>query len=90
MSQWFNSFYWDDYSPLVYTESQMQKIVERFCGTCALPYCDSKLEMEDGQFLHIKLYEDYNSQEGLGMVICPKCFDNMRGREKSAWIMLNE
>jgi len=46
--------------------------------------------MEDGQFLHIKLYEDYNSQEGLGMVICPKCFDNMREREKSAWIMLNE
>ncbi len=46
--------------------------------------------MEDGQFLHIKHYADYNHQEGLGMVICPKCFDNMRDKEKSAWIMLCE
>jgi len=90
VAQWFSSFYWHDYSPSLYSESQKQKIIESNGSSCALPTCNSKLEMEDGQFLHIKHYADYNHQEGLGMVICPKCFDNMRDKEKSAWIMLYE
>jgi len=90
VAQWFSSFYWHDYAPSLYSESQKQKIIESNSSTCALPNCNSKLEMEDGQFLHIKHYADYNHQEGLGMVICPKCFDNMRDKEKSAWIMLYE
>jgi len=90
MAQWFSSFYWHDYSPSLYSESQKQKIIESNDSTCALHNCNSKLEMEDGQFLHIKHYANYNRQEGLGMAICPKCFDNMRDKEKSAWIMLYE
>jgi hypothetical protein len=90
VAQWFSSFYWRDYTPSPYSQSQKQKLIESIGGTCALPNCNSKLTMEDGQFLHIKQYLDYNQDQGPRLVICKQCFDNIRDREKSVWIMLNE
>ena len=90
MSQWFCSFYWRDFSPSPFTESQKQKILESQGGTCDQQNCNSELEIKDGQFLHIKQYVDYSPNGGAGMAICKQCFDNIRDREKLDWRKLAE
>ncbi len=90
MSQWFCSFYWRDFSPSLFTESQKQKILQSQGGPCGQPNCNSELEIKDGQFLHIKQYVDYSPNEGVGMAICNQCFDSIRDREKLDWRKFSE
>ena len=90
MTQWFCAFYWRDFSPSSFTESQKQKILASQGGTCGQLNCSSELEIKDGQFLHIKQFVDYSSNGGVGMVICKQCFDNIRDREKLDWRKLAE
>ncbi len=91
MTQWFCSFYWRDFSPAPYSEPQKQKILQTQGGTCGQPNCSSELLMENGQFIHIKQFVDFSKdEEGIGLVICKQCFDNIREREKLDWIELSE
>ncbi len=90
MPQWFCTFYWRDFSPLPFTKSQKQKILESQGGTCDQSNCNSELEIKDGQFLHIKQYVDFSPNRGAGMAICNQCFDNIRDREKLDWRKLAE
>jgi len=90
MPQWFCTFYWQDFSPSPFTESQKQKILESQEGTYGKPNCNSELEINDGQFLHIKQYVDCSTNGGVGMAICKQCFDNILDREKLDWIKLDE
>ncbi len=90
MPQWFCTFYWRDFSPSPFTESQKQKILESQGGTCEQLNCNSELELKDGQFLHIKQYVDFSPNRGAGMAICNQCFDNIRDREKLDWRKLAE
>jgi len=90
MPQWFCTFYWRDFSPSPFTKSQKQKILESQGGTCDQSNCNSELELNDGQFLHIKQYVDFSPNRGAGMAICKQCFDNIRDREKLDWRKLAE
>jgi len=90
VTQWFCPFYWRDFSPSSFIESQKQKILASQGGTCSQLSCNSELEIKDGQFLHIKQFVDYSPNEGVGMVICKQCFDNIRDREKLDWRKLAE
>ncbi len=90
MTQWFCAFYWQDFSPSPFTESQKRKIHQSQGGTCVQSNCNSELEIKDGQFLHIKQYVDFSPNRGAGMAICKQCFDNIRDREKLDWRKLAE
>ncbi len=90
MTQWFSSFYWRDYTPSIYSQSQKQKILESQGGTCGQSRCNSELEIQEGQFLHIKQYVDDSPYGGAGMAFCKQCFDNIRDREKLDWRKLYE
>ena len=90
MTQWFCAFYWQDFSPSPFTESQKRKILQSQGGTCVQSNCNSELEIKDGQFLHIKHDVDYSQNGGVGVEICNQCFDKIKDREKLDWRKLDE
>ena len=87
VSQWYSRFYWRDSTPNSFSALQRLEILKNSEEKCGLPNCVTKLDLRDGQFLHIKDFVEKNEKER-SLVICPKCFDDLRGEKGSEWQML--